>query len=132
MRFLVDTSVWSLALRRRRPVSHPAVDKLKILLEAGEDVCLMGVILTEVLQGFRAKGQSVALKKALEPFPLLEMDREGYVEAADIRNECAARGVQVSTIDGIIAASAIRHRAHLLTADNDFVRMSKITSLKLA
>ena len=57
MRVLVDTSVWSLALRKKGPTDHPSVRALSSLLLAGEDVFLVGLVLQEVLQAFRSEKQ---------------------------------------------------------------------------
>jgi len=54
MNVLVDTSVWSLALRKKGPVDHPAVEGLSCLLRANENVFVTGLILQEVLQAFRS------------------------------------------------------------------------------
>lgn len=77
MRVLVDTSVWSLALRRGGPTGHPSVRKLRAILEHGEDVFMLGVILQEVLQGFRSERTADRLNKRLEPFDLLPLDSAG-------------------------------------------------------
>jgi predicted nucleic acid-binding protein len=132
VKFLVDTSVWSLALRRNRPAEAPELEKLRTILEAGDDVLLLGVIFLEILQGIRDRKQFNAVKGRLEAFPLLEPTREDYVHCAHIRNECASRGVHASTVDFLIAGMAIRQDARLLTTDSDFFHISKIVPLKLA
>lgn len=93
---------------------------------------MLGVILVEILQGIREKKQFDDVRKTLAVFPLLEPTRDDYTFCAQIRNQCAARGVQASTIDFLIAGMALRSDAWLLTADEDFVRIAKIVPLKLA
>jgi hypothetical protein len=132
MKFLVDTSVWSLALRRRKNSSHPQVEKLKTIIGQGEDVCLLGIVLMEVLQGLKERKQFETVRSALKPYPLLGPSDDDYVHAAAIRNECARKGIQASTIDFLVAGMAIRSSAFLLTADDDFKHMSRIIPLKLA
>lgn len=131
MKVLVDTSVWSLSFRKR-PTGHPAVAKLAALLRAGEDVFLTGLILQEILQAFRS---DASFKKAaihLEPFPLLELGRSDFIAAAALHRKCAAEGISVSTADCQIAMAAIRHDCLLLSADQDFTRIARISSLRLA
>jgi predicted nucleic acid-binding protein len=131
VRVLVDTSVWSLSLRRGGPVDHAAVGKLARLLEAGEDVFLTGLILQEILQAFRTE---VALRKVaryLEPFDLLDLDRDDYLAAARLHRSCAGKGVSASTSDCQIAAAAIRKRCLLLTSDRDFERIARLSDLEL-
>jgi predicted nucleic acid-binding protein len=106
---------------------------LATLLER-DDVAIFitGSILQEVLQGFPDAGRSRRLTATLDAYPILELARADYVFAAEIRNLCRGRGVQVGTIDAQIAAAAIRNRATLLTADPDFARIARQIPLELA
>ena len=132
MRVLVDTSVWSLSLRKKGPADHPAVGKLFVLLDEGEDVAVTGTILQEVLQAFRHAATARRVARYLEALPLLGLSRSGYVDAAALRRKCASKGVAASTVDCQIAQTAIHHGYLLLTADRDFERISSHTALKLA
>jgi len=132
VRVLVDTSIWSLALRKKGPADHPGVLKLTELLREGEEVLLTGTILQEILQAFRADTTFRRVARYLEPFPLLPLERSDYVAAARIHRDCAEKGVSASTADCQIAAAAIRHRCALLTADRDFERMARHCELVLA
>ena len=131
MRVLVDTSVWSLALRKGGPTDHPSVRKLSTILERGEDVVLIGVILQELLQGFRMERTADRLNRRLEPFDLLPLERRHYVAAARLRRRCVSAGVTPSTIDSLIASAAIEHRCRLLAADDDFEHIARVTRLRL-
>ena len=97
MRVLVDTCVWSLALRRQGPVDHPAVRAFSALLEKGEEVVIIGVILQEILQAFRADATFRKMVRHLEGFPLLPVGRDGHVAAARLHRACAASGVTAAT-----------------------------------
>jgi predicted nucleic acid-binding protein len=132
VRVLVDTSVWSLALRRNVPEDHPQVKLLAGLIRGGEDVFLTGSILQEVLQAFRAEATFRRMVRYFDPFPLLPMDRAIHVAAATLHRTCARHGVAASTVDCEIAAAAIQHRCALLTADKDFERMARYCDLVLA
>ena len=131
MSVLVDTSVWSLALRRDKAANEPEVEALRGAVERG-DACLIGVILQEVLQGFPSPDRTRRLMDSLSPFPILALHRGDYVYAAEIRNKCRAKGVSVSTVDAQIAAAAINHRCRLLTTDSDFEDIAKHFPLRLA
>ena len=124
MNVLVDTSVWSLALRRDQPPRAPKVEALSAAIGRG-DVCLTGVILQEVLQGFPSATRTRRLLEHLAPFPLIALRRDDFVLAAEIRNTCRSKGLAVGTIDAQIAAAAINHRCALLTADSDFERIAR-------
>jgi hypothetical protein len=132
MRVLVDTSVWSLSLRKKGPTDHPAVAKLTALLRDDEEIVLTGLILQEILQAFRMDSLFQRVTRRLEPFPLLDLDRRDFIAAAALHRNCAAKGVSVSTADCQIAASAIRHDCLLLSADKDFERIARLTNLNLA
>ena len=130
MSVLVDTSVWSLALRRDRPTASREVEALRAAVERG-DVCLTGLILQEVLQGFPTAERSRRLAEHLAPFPILVLHRGDYVYAAEIRNKCRAKGLAIATVDAQIAAAAINHRCRLLTADRDFEAIARHFPLRL-
>jgi predicted nucleic acid-binding protein len=128
---LVDTSVWSMALRRDQPSPSRELEALRAAVEGG-DVCLLGVILQEVLQGFPSFERARRLVERLSPFPLLSMHRGDYVYAGEIRNRCRAKGLAISTIDAQIAAAAINHRCTLLTVDRDLTGVANLFPLRFA
>jgi hypothetical protein len=132
MRVLVDTSVWSLSLRKGGPADHPAVARLAALLMGEDDVFLTGLILQEILQAFRPDSLFRKVARHFEPFPLLELERRDFIAAAALHRSCAAKGVSVSTADCQIATAAIRHDCLLLTTDKDFQRIARFGPLRLA
>ncbi len=119
----VDTSVWSLAFRRDQSQSEPAVDRLRQALGAGEALYSTGLVLQELLQGFRGPKARDAIIDRFAALPLLVPDREDHIAAADIRNECRRAGVQIGTIDALLARLCTRHELEMLTTDHDFGRM---------
>ena len=131
MRILVDTSVWSLALRRPSGAVNEEAILLKTIIEQGEDIYLLGIILQEVLQGVRNSKDFLALKEYFKAFPLIDLTREDYVKAAELRNQLIVKGRQASTIDVLIASAAISHRCHLFTADKHFTHIAEHSELKL-
>ena len=131
MRVLVDTSVWSLALRKKGPAAHPAVALLTELIRTGEDIFLIGLIFQEVLQAFRSEASFRTILRHLEPFPLLALERSDYSRAATLHRICAANGLGASTADCQIASAAIGRGCQLLTADEDFVRIARARELEL-
>jgi len=73
MKILIDTSIWSLALRRQSGVVNPESVMLRTLIEQGEDIHLLGIILQEVLQGIKNPKDFLMLKDYLDAFPLIEL-----------------------------------------------------------
>jgi predicted nucleic acid-binding protein len=130
MRVLVDTSAWSHALRAGGDPADPASRRLSSLVGKA-DVVLIGLILQEVLQGFRGDAAFRKVERRLEAFPLLQLDRAHYVAAARVRRACAAVGIAASTADCQIAAAAIGHRCQLFTLDRDFEAIASRSSLRL-
>lgn len=130
MNIVVDTSVWSLVLRRRRPRAADAfVDAFRAHVEAGDEIFITGVILQELLDGVRTTRDFDRLLAVLDPFPLVPVDRRTYVLAAQASNACRRKGVQAGSIDFLIAAACIQNGCPLLTADKDFVRIARHTDL---
>lgn len=131
MTLFVDTSVWSLALRRDRSAPVPEVDALRRALDGGETIVTTGLILQELLQGFagpRARGDIIERFAAL---PFLGPDRQDHIEAAELRNRCRRAGVQIGTIDALLAQLCIGHELTMLTTDRDFERVARHSSLSL-
>jgi predicted nucleic acid-binding protein len=125
MNLMVDTSVWSLALRRSPPSDTPEVHILKRSLDQRDLIVTTGLILQELLQGFRGP---LARKRIIGSFSLLPVvspDVDDHIEAAELRNRCRRKGVQVGTIDALIARLCIHHELSLLTADRDFTAMAR-------
>jgi predicted nucleic acid-binding protein len=127
---LVDTSVWSLALRRdTKPTAE--VDALKGALEGGDTVVTTGIVLQELLQGFSGPRDRRQIIERFGALPLLVPDREDHIEAAELRNRCRRAGVQIGTIDALLAQLCIRHDLTLLTTDNDFASIAGHSTLRL-
>ena len=131
MTLLVDTSVWSLALRRQVAVAEPAVLTLKDALLGAEVIVTTGIVLQELLQGFSGPRARAEIIRRFATLPLVQPDRNDHVDAAEIRNICRRAGVQVGTIDALIAQLCIRHNLQLLTTDKDFTHAAAHCSLKL-
>ena len=131
MSLLVHTSVWSLALRRDRPADSPEVTELQHALAGAEIVVTTGMILQELLQGFVPERAQRQIIERFERMPLIEPDRADYIGAAEIRTVCRRAGVQLGTVDALIARLAIRHEHTLLTTDRDFAHAAPHIGLRV-
>jgi predicted nucleic acid-binding protein len=127
----VNTSVWSLALRRDPPASRAEVGMLVRALEGGETLVTTGLVLQELLQGFAGPKSRSEIVDRFSALPLLAPDRDDHIEAAELRNRCSRKGVQIATIDALLAQLCIRHDLTMLTADDDFTRVAQHSGLKL-
>ena len=127
---LVDTSVWSLAMRRPRPVASPHVDLFREALTTGE-VILTGIVMQELLQNLGDGNVKEGIVTELDKLPLLVPERGDRGVAAEVYTACRRRGVQVGTVDALIAALCLRRDLDLLSTDRDFEHMAQFTELKL-
>ncbi len=131
MSLFVDTSVWSLALRRDVPPDAAPVRTLLRAIESGETLLTTGLVLQELLQGFSGAKARAQILDRFAAVPLLVPDRDDHIRAAELRNVCRRAGVQVGTIDALLAQLCIRHRLTMLTTDSDFERIATHCALKL-
>ena len=132
MSLFVDTSVWSLALRRDTQSEHAAVAVLRRALLDGDTIVTTGIVVQELLQGFSGAKDQTRIIERLQVLPLLNPGRETHIQAAMLRNTCRRKGVQIGTIDALIAQLCIEHDLALLTADNEFVHAARFVPLRLA
>jgi predicted nucleic acid-binding protein len=131
MALFVDTSVWSLALRRDAPEARPEVNALADALHGGDTIVTTGLVLQELLQGFsgpRAREQIVERFSAL---PLIVPDRRDHIEAAELRNTCRRKGLQLGTVDAVLAQLCVRHGLLMLTTDGDFDQAARQVGLRV-
>jgi predicted nucleic acid-binding protein len=127
----VDTSVWSLALRRDAPEAVLQVIALTDALGTGETILTTGLVLQELLQGFAGPKARAQILERFSAVPLLVPDRDDHIQAAALRNACRRVGVQVGTIDALIAQLCVRHGLTLLSTDQDFENIARQTPLKV-
>lgn len=131
MTLLVDTSVWSLALRRDTVSLEPEVAHLKDALLGAEQVVTTGLVLQELLQGFSGPQARAQIVERLAALPLLQPDRQDHVDAAALRTACRQAGVPLGTIDALLAQLCIRHDLRLLTTDKDFTHAARHCPLQV-
>jgi predicted nucleic acid-binding protein len=124
---LVDSSVW-VDFFSSAPGRGGA--ELRRMVEEGEPFALAGVVIAEVLQGLiRGSG---SIEQYLAQWELLEpRSFETYREAARIYRAARGRGIALTTIDTLIAATALEHGTSVFTLDQDFSRIARITRLQL-
>jgi predicted nucleic acid-binding protein len=127
----VDTSVWSLALRRDPPAGRAEVGMLVRAVESGEPFLTTGHVLQELLQGFAGPKSRAQIVERFSALPLIVPDRDDHIDAAELRNHCRRKGVQIGTIDALLAQLCIRHDVMMLTADQDFTHAAEHSRLKV-
>lgn len=134
MNVLVDTSIWSLALRHKR---HGLTQSDHVLIRALADLVgygraqLIGPVRQEVLSGIREQAQLVRLRDALRLYEETALITNDFEEAARMSNECRQRGITGSPVDFLLCAVAERHHWQIFTTDHDFEQYRRILGLAL-
>ncbi len=124
MKVLVDTSVWSLALRR--PANHPLSPEQRSTVSALGDLVrdgramMIGAIRQELLSGIKTESQFEVVRDSLGAFDDVLLSREIYESAAQAFNSCRANGVQGSNTDFLICAVSMFHHVPIFSLDGDF------------
>jgi len=134
MMVLVDTPVWSLALRRRRSDlnadERDITTALEELIRDGR-ARIMGVIGQELLSGIREENCFRKLRDYLRAFDDPGLETSDYEEAALMHNQCRRRGIAGSAIDFLICAVAFQRKWQIFTTDRDFERYRNVLGTKL-
>lgn len=130
MKVVVDTSVWSVALRRRDSIPSPQTLLLTDLIRDGRAL-LLGLVRQELLSGIRNVEQLNRLRDQLRSFQNSQFDVEDFQTAASFFNLCMSNGIQGSMVDFLICAFASRREFQIFTSDRDFDRYSGIIPISL-
>ena len=134
MMVLVDTPVWSLALRRRpEDISDREEQLTQALAELIREgrAQLLGPIRQELLSGIREEAQFRKLRDYLRAFQDPTLEAADYEEAAHMHNQCRTRGIAGSAVDFLICAAAHRRNWTILTTDRDFQNYASVLPLRL-
>lgn len=126
MKVLVDTSVWSLALRKSEK-NEAEIGIVEVLAELVRDtnVIIIGPIRQEILSGISQKTKFEELKEKLSIFKDQTLLSDDFVLAAEYFNLCRSNGIQGSHIDYLICAFSVNNKYQILTLDKDFQNYKK-------
>jgi predicted nucleic acid-binding protein len=134
MLVLVDTPIWSLALRRTTTDLNSHEQRLtatlrELIREARAQ--LLGPVRQELLSGIRHETGFEKLRADLRSFDDPRLESADYEEAAHIHNQCRKRGIAGSPIDFLICAAALRRDWEIFTTDKDFTRYARAVAVRL-
>jgi predicted nucleic acid-binding protein len=129
MKVLVDTCIWSYALRHKNPNFEIEL-KLKELIKDGR-VIIIGPIRQEILSGISRESQFESLKEHLSPFEDVPLSSNHFIKAAEFSNICMKKGVQGSNTDFLLCSVAYLESAAIFTADADFKNYRKYLPIVL-
>ena len=130
MKVLVDTSIWSLTLRRGTKQNQDYKAELSELIKEVR-IQLVGPIRQEILSGIKSSKQYNDLKKYLSFFPDTVIDTKDYEQAASFFNVCRSKGIQGSNTDFLICSVAVNNGYEIFTSDKDFGNFQKYLPIKL-
>jgi len=132
MSILVDTSVWSMALRKKDKTSEEE-RIINFFTDIIRDLKLViiGPIRQEILSGISDKRRFEDLKSKLSVFEDVPIKTRDYELAAQLFNECRSKGIQGSHIDFLICAVSINNQFSIYTLDNDFENYQKYIPIML-
>lgn len=123
MMVLVDTTVWIDFFAAR---SLPHVEALENLITNLEDICICGIILTEVLQGIRKDSQFRKIRDLFNNLIFLSMGYSIFLRSAEIYRTLRQKGITIrKPVDCMIASVAIENKIPLLHNDKDFNAIEK-------
>ena len=134
MRVLVDTTVWSLALRRRAGVLNEEQALLRQELTdliADDRVAIVGPVRQEVLSGVRDPATFDRLRLRLRAFEDEPLDTDDFETAARMHNRCRQAGISGSVVDLLLCAVAQRRELSIFTTDADFTRYGTVLPIAL-
>ena len=118
-------------MRRDQPADRAEVGTLARAIESGETLLTTGLVLQELLQGFAGPKSRFQIVERFSALPLIVPDRDDHIRAAELRNHCRRKGVQIGTIDALLAELCMRHDLTMLTADADFTRVAEHSKLRV-
>jgi predicted nucleic acid-binding protein len=130
LKVIVDTSIWSLALRRGIQSDKSILVVLEALI-SDYRVKLIGPIRQELLSGIKSDEQFNQLKQYLSSFPDYQIQTEDFVLAAKFCNQCRKKGIQGSNNDFLICAIAANNNWQIYTSDQDFSHFKQVLPIKL-
>ena len=132
MQVLVDTSVWSLAFRKKTKTEHD-IALINHLSQIIRDlrVVLIGPIRQEILSGISNESKFIEMQNTLSVFPDWPIETKDYELAAKFFNECRKHGIQGSHIDYLICSLASNNHFSILTLDDEFTLYKKHTGILL-
>lgn len=114
-KFIIDTSVWSEALRRKMNSVNSSETVVRKIIENDDEIVILGIILQEILTGISNEKLFREIKDILDDFVYLEITKNDYIYASELSNKCKSKGVTAGSIDFLIASAAIRNEIQLVT-----------------
>lgn len=130
MKVLVDTPIWSYALRSKNERYQLEIAQLISLIE-DQRATLIGPIRQEILSGYSDMQKFLKIREKLSYFENTKINDFDYELAAEFSNKCRKKGIQGSHIDFLICAVSHRGEIPIFTTDKDFHHYQKVVPITL-
>lgn len=114
-----------------RPTGRTSASSARLSLLDGEHVVIAGMVLVELLRGFIPARAQERILTDLATLEWVEPARDDSIEAARLANRCRRAGVQLGSVDALLAQLAISHDLELLTTDHDFVNAANVVPVRV-
>ena len=128
---LVDTSVWSESLRRKKTNIDSEDTFLRRIINNNDKIVTTGIIIQEILTGIKKEPLFNKIKAILSDFSFIEPKKDDYINAAKLKNILRSKGITAGSIDFLIASICISNNILLATYDKDFTYIAKHSKLKI-
>lgn len=126
---IVDSGAWAAYFNG---LETPHAARLDAVLRDEEDLAVLPIIVTEVLQGFRTEHGFEEAERRLVALPVIHPTLDCHVRAARLFRTLRGLGVTVrGAVDCVIAQTCLDLGAELLSPDRDFEQIARHTSLRL-
>jgi hypothetical protein len=131
---LVDTPIWSLALRRktRDLSSHDQriILTLQKLAQQGE-VQLLGMVRQEMLSGVRDERRFLIIRDRLRAFPDVSARASGFPRGSQLKYPVPSGRLTSSTVDIYDRRCCLRNGWQIFSTDADFFHFAKVVPIQL-
>lgn len=125
-KIIVDTSIWIEYFKNNPDV----VDFMeKHLLE--DTVCLVGIIVSELIQGIKNEREREMIRSNLDAINYIDMKFEDWIKIGDLSNMLRKSGMTIPLTDIAIAATAIENDLMLITRDKHFKQVPNLCMMEL-
>jgi len=131
LKILVDSSVWSEALRRKGKSLDTKNIFLNEIIDNNDKIIITGIIMQEILTGIKSDILFNNIKNILQDFAYIEPFKNDYIDAANLKNKLRTKGISAGPIDCLIASICMNNNYFLASYDNDFVHIANHTDLEL-
>ncbi|MCL4491816.1 MAG: PIN domain-containing protein [Nitrospirae bacterium] len=124
---VVDTSIWIAFFRGK---DFGLTERIATLLKSGRAV-YTGIIALELINGAKGQKELQILYDAFDSMPCIPASEITCLHAGKLGYELARKGHTLSTVDLLIAQTAIENNLFLMTYDEHFNVIAKHSSLTL-